>query len=99
MQLRSLTVTLTASAQQITTDEIFCRQIFLQPDASNANPMYVGGENLTSSNGMRLEGYDSDGLPSAPFPFVSGVDNPMPANRIYVLGTAADTVRVLLWTV
>jgi len=99
MQLKQFTVTLTATAAAITTDEDFCRQIYLQPGVSNSNPMYVGGAGVTSSTGIRLEGYDGDGLPSAPFPLMFGQDNPLQANKVYVLGTAGQTVNVLLVTV
>lgn len=99
MQLRNFTVTLTATAAAITSDDVYCRQIYLQPGASNSNPMYVGGPALTSANGIRLEGYDADGLPSAPFPLMFGQDNPMQADKVYVLGTAGQTVNVLLVTV
>ena len=99
MQLKNFTVTLTATAAAITTDEDYCRQIYLQPGAANSNPMYVGGVGMTSATGIRLEGYDSDGLPSAPFPLMFGVDNPLQANKVYVLGTAGQTVNVMLVTV
>ena len=99
MRVRNLTVTLTATAAAITTEDYRCVAVYLQPGAANSNPMYVGGADLTTANGIRLEGYDSDGLPSAPFPMITTQQQPIDASKVYVVGTAGQTVNVMLITI
>lgn len=101
MQMLNFVVTLTTSAQALaygSGKDYSCRQILLQPDAANANPMYVGGEGVTTSTGLRLEGYDADSRPPAPFPILFARDNPGALSMVYVLGTAGEKVRVTVIT-
>lgn len=98
MTIQNFVVTLTGSAQAITDSTAFCRQVFIQPGVANTNPVYVGGPGVTAANGLRLEGADLEGHPSAPLPLLFGRDNPVEMNRIYVIGTAADLVRVFAVT-
>lgn len=95
LELRTTVVTLTATAAAVASDSLLCRQVFLQPDVANVGPCYFGGSNVTSSTGLRLEGADSDGLPSAPFPFVMSVDKPFDLAALYVLGTVGEKLRIL----
>lgn len=106
-QVLTATVTLTGTSNAlnlgtliretagITTNPLV-RLLWLQPDGANAGPVYVGGPNVATTNGLYLEAAVST-VPPAPFKVSDGE---MPAGvldlgSIYVTGTNNEKLRVL----
>lgn len=71
-----------------------CTLVYVQPDVANSSPCYVGGSGVTTTNGIRLEGADSESRPSAPFPMPMPKGHPIALDSIYVVGAAGEKVRV-----
>jgi hypothetical protein len=74
------------------------RQLSLQPDVSNSNPIYLGGSNaaLTTSNyGLRLEAPVA-AIPPAPFLFETAWEAPIRLADVSILGTVSEKVHVLI---
>lgn len=67
--------------------------VSLQPDAGNANPVFVGGGGVTAADhAVRLEVPDG-GVPPAPYLF----EFSRPAlhlSDLWVIGTAGETLRI-----
>jgi hypothetical protein len=98
---RSLVLTLTGSAQRLTTalglrSETTLRVICLQPGAANAAPVYLGGSAVSASvYGVRLEAAES-GVPPAPFLLGEFTDGTVHLEDWYVLGANTETLHVFL---
>lgn len=99
------TLTLTGSAQPLSdllpnldpNTNKYLRLVWLQPDAANANPIYVGSDaGLTSSlYGLRLEAPVST-IPPAPFSLGELLDpTGVRLSDLYVLGTTGEKVHLL----
>jgi hypothetical protein len=96
------TVTLSGSVQVLPTASGGgkVRWLSLQPDGANANPVFLGGPGLTTSDyGTRLPAA-SGGVPPAPHVIAEFSDGSMAVQDFYVLGTSTEKlhVHVLIFT-
>jgi len=101
--VKDYTLTLNGSAQQLSTvlsnaarDDIPWQQLHIQPDAANANPVYVGTASTvsSSSHGVRLPAA-SGGVPPAPYIFEAVGQGQLRLSALYVLGTNAEKLHIL----
>ncbi len=80
-------------------DDIPVLSVALQPGAANSGAVYVGSTPATLSSaayGVRLPAAVA-GIPSAPFQLEpAGQGGPMKISDFYVLGTANDTLHLLV---
>lgn len=91
-------ITLTGVAQAV--GEVFglptaaVRITTLQPGEANANPVYVGGKGVTSTDyGVRLPA-SAAGVPSAPWDPSGGDDGTLDMGDVYVVGTLGEKLHV-----
>lgn len=106
MRLHHFAVTLTGSAQPITTDKaLIGYYVSLQPYEGNSDPVYVGGiADATKTQtvsatvyGIRLPAPDASGN-GAPYPldpWKQGLQ--VVLNDVWVLGTNAEVLLVSYW--
>lgn len=100
MRLRYLVLTLTGSAQQVSTSNVAVRSVSLQPGAANAAPVYVGDSTVTAAAyGVRLPAAAA-GEPPAPFT-IEGIGDKeyssiegMPLSAVWVIGTNTEKLHV-----
>lgn len=72
-------------------------QIWIQPGGTNANPVFIGGPGVTTTDyGVRLNAAAA-GVPPAPFSLCDHLPHPkfVTLADVYVIGTGAETVTVL----
>lgn len=96
-------LTLTGSPQALSTvlgsvaEDISLRGLWLQPNASNVNVIYLGGPTGTvtsASYGVRLEAPVA-GIPHAPFNPGELDSAPMKLSDFYALGTNAEKLHIM----
>lgn len=101
--MKDFTLTLTGSAQQLSSvlsdaarDNIPWQSLHIQPDAANANPVYVGTTSSvsSSSHGVRLPAA-SGGVPPAPYIFEAVGQQQLRLSAIYVIGTNTEKLHIL----
>lgn len=70
------------------------RWISLQPGAANANPVFVGGQTVSSTSyGTRLP-VASGGVPPPPHIIAEFADGSVSLEELFVIGTAAEKLHV-----
>lgn len=101
--MKDFTLTLNGSAQQLSSvlasadrDNIPFQSLHIQPDAANANPVYVGTTSSVSSttHGVRLPAA-SGGVPPAPYVFEAQGQGQLRLSALYVIGTNAEKLHIL----
>ena len=101
---RHYTLTLNGSAQRLSSvlpdttpggpDDLSSAVIVLQPDGANANPVFVGGPGVTTSDfGFRMEP-GAAGAPPAPYTFTPE-HRTMKLSSLYVIGTSTQKLHIL----
>jgi hypothetical protein len=88
-----LVLTLSGSAQALTLPQKV-RWVSLQPGAANANPVYIGGEGVSSTDyGTRIP-VSSGSVPPPPHVIAEFSDGTTQLSDIYVLGTNTEKLHV-----
>lgn len=91
---RHVVVTLAGTAEALPGGLGRLRWLSLQPGAANANPVFVGGDNVTTvSYGTRLPPAAA-GVPPAPHVIAEFEDGSMAPEEIFVIGTASEKLHV-----
>lgn len=105
--MKDYTLTLSGSVQRLSAalsdptvngpDDVPCRALHIQPDGTNANPIFVGAAPTVSASqhGVRLAA-SSGGVPMAPYIFEFSGEGPLRLSHFYVLGTANEKLHLLL---
>lgn len=95
-------ITLTGDAQHLgvgltEAEDLPFRELLLQPQGDNANPIYVGGDDgvTTSSYGARIEAGDGSDVPPVPLKLGPYEGGPLKLSRVWVIGTADEVLHVL----
>lgn len=88
-----VTVTLTASAAALPARGRV-RWVSIQPGTANANPAFVGGAGVTTSDFGTYLPASSGSVPSAPMVLGEFYDGAIKLEDIYVIGTASEKVHV-----
>jgi len=81
-----------SGVRQVLAPNIPCYEVFLQIDPASVGPIYVGGDNVTTANGIQLQVPASGVTPDGVQDYTDNL------NKIYIIGTAGDIVRVYYWT-
>jgi hypothetical protein len=95
--VQTFLITLTGSAQQVTTSfgGGTIREIHLCADPTNVNPFYYGGSDVTTANGIYVRA-PATGIPPPPVVIDGFDDGGMRADDMYLLGTAGEKIRVFV---
>jgi hypothetical protein len=87
-------ITFTGSPQQVSSRGAI-RELHIQADPANLNPFYVGGPDVSSTNGIIIP-TPVAGLSAAPYIIDGFDDGRLEAVDVWVVGTAAEKARLML---
>lgn len=102
MTLRSYAITFSGSAQALSTlltatvQDVEVYAVDIQADAGNANAFYVGDSAVTSSTGIRVP-VPVSSVPEPPYRIGDFGTPRLRLADVYVLGTASQKARVLVF--
>jgi len=105
-QIRHYQLTLNGAAQQLSSalpgtesaviEDVSFRELKLQADDGNTNPIYVGGDNTVTAaaHGLRIPA-PTAGVPAAPETFGGYDTGPLKLSKFWVIGTNNEILNVL----
>lgn len=97
MSLIRFQLTLTAAAQdQLTATRVPSRQIILEADDGNADPIFVGPSDVTTANGIRLNNSATEPGRLVLGPFSDS--GPVNTDEVFVAGTVGRIINALVVT-
>ena len=104
MAVRQFVLTLDGTAQRLSDvlpdpaiasrDNVALRVISLQPGPSNANPVFIGDENVTTALWAWRSPAPTGGNPPAPLILGEFESGPIKLSNFYVRGTDGETLHI-----
>ena len=96
MALRLLQITIGASATRVTPTHTPCLHAIIEADDGNSNAAFVGGSDVTSANGVRLNNSATAPGRTEIGPFSGAA--PFDLSEVYIAGTQNEKVNILAVT-